>query len=64
MSGISYVMQNPAREWCEKHRTWHVPFTGPMDPNGVPCPGCVAEAEAWWRQAEDHNIRTILELPE
>lgn len=50
------------REWCEKHREWYVPFTSPMDPNGVPCPGCATEAEAHWRQCEDHNIRTFLEL--
>lgn len=52
------------RTWCERHREWYVPFTGPMDPNGVPCPGCHMEAEAHWSEAEDHNIRTVLGLPD
>lgn len=50
------------RAFCEKHREWCVPFTGPYDPNGVPCPGCVVEAEAHWRECEDQNIRATLDL--
>ena len=50
------------REFCEKHRDWYVPSTGPGDPNAVPCPGCVVEAEAHWSLCEDQNIRVMLDL--
>ena len=50
------------QEYCEKHRMWYVPSTGPYDSVAVPCPGCRTEAEAVWRQAEDYNIRVLLDL--
>lgn len=47
------------REWCEKHQEWYVPYS-----QMNPCPGCRLEAEAHWAQAEDHNIRALLEMPD
>lgn len=49
--------QRKDQEFCEKHQEWYVPHV-------VPCQGCVLEAEAHWRQCEDHNIRVMLGMPD